>query len=176
MIYDVVNRAVAVATQWFTDDLESLEGQKGLLVEASVVIYPRLDGPTVDKKMKRRGQTQAIGVGIYANTATTEARRQTEGRWNTVQLSIDMVVRGGTDAANVSERAELAIEAAMMTVDRMPSSTAPGEVLEVAPQRDSATVSMNRESFDDASCRQVNVSMLIPVTDQDSVLNSEANP
>ena len=169
MIYDVVERAAALLAQHFVSDMQWLETNKGQPVGvASSTIERWLDVDQLERKAKKRGD--GTWLSVWADVATTNAFRQTEGREAIVALQIGIYTKGGGGAAVLVPRVHLAVEAVMRSMDRMIPDPSPGSaILEVSPERDSTTVTLLREDLD-AQCKDMRAVVQVPVRDSDPAL------
>ena len=134
MIYDQVEQAYTVAAANFAADYSALLTAKGVASPGSIPLIKRQSVPTA----LRYGKTPPF-VGVVSLAATTQAKDQ--GKRDTRGLLAYDVYIKGTDPALVAKQVELAAEALLRSVDRLPTSG--GGVFGAAELPLSLTVSLS---------------------------------
>lgn len=116
MIYEVVERAVEVFAANFATDMQALATAHDLPVDTDVTVYPR----------REAGEFAAHevlpGLGVWSPGARTQAHGGQSIRKSRVTVVADYYARHA-DVDLLTAQVELAAEAILRSVDRMPDAS-----------------------------------------------------
>ena len=147
MIYDAVEQVYTALAANFTNDLALLAAAKGASITTTVDLIKR---QSADIFLGLGKGKSAPACGIYGSDATTQRRDQglTAGskRDSIVSITCDYYCEGN-DPDVIAKQGELAAEAILLSMDRLPSY--PGGIYAVAEQNESVQVNVT-EGYEEA--------------------------
>lgn len=179
-IYDAVERTLEVVKANFDTDMAALVASKvtdGRLVQEQAdamdkgaTIYERLPAAEFAAHPDEKGpdQEKLPGIGIYSGPMTTQAKWQ--GRRDARAVIVIEYFATGTDPIVLEKQNELAQEALLRSIDRIPEAAPAGE-LGAAELKDEIVVTplgLSRQRGLDFY--QDGVMLTFPILEQDSGL------
>lgn len=161
MIYDAVEKAYAVVAANFAADMAALVAAKGETVDATTA--------TLEKRQRAEKYIELGAakptIGIWSRGALTQAKVGTGWRDNVTSIVLDYYC-SGTNPSVVAKQAELAAEALLQSVDRLPNSGA--GVYGSGELRGSVTVELTDGYLKDGAAKWYRrAQVTFPLTDRD---------
>lgn len=179
-IYDAVERTLEVVKANFDTDMSALVAAKvtdGRLsqeqadaMDKDATIYERLAAEEFAAHPDDEGpaQEKLPGIGIYAGSLTTQAKWQ--GRRDARAVVVLDYFAQGDDPIVLGKQTELAAEALLRSIDRIPEAATAGE-LGAAELKDEISVQIAGSSRERGlDYYQDRVTLTFPILEQDSGL------
>lgn len=163
MIYDAVERAYSILTANFATDMAALLTAKSLSGNSTVTVVKRRSAEHEAANQDANLATTPR-IGVWAETAVTQAKMQDDRRDSIVMVTMEYVCRG-TDEDTIAIQAEIAAEAIMMSVDAMSGDTS---VIGASEDTGETTVELRRTSHATGQqYAQEVVQVISPIVDRD---------
>lgn len=137
MIYDAVEVCASVLATNFSTDLAALAAAKSQTVTTTITVVKRQDAETF--LTLNQGKLSPT-IGVDCLSAQTQGRDQGK-RDNRVELTVDYYCETDTPE-QAAVQSELAVEAILLTMDRLPTSGS--GVFGIAEEPESARVEMTK--------------------------------
>lgn len=181
MFFDAIERTLAVVTANFATDLAALVALKvtdSFLtqeqaddIQQDATIFERLDAGTFSSHLDEEGKgVRHAGIGVYAGPLTTQAKWQ--GRRDSRATVIVDYYAVHPDPVTLAKQSELAAEAIVMSIDKIPEAVPAGSgILGAAELKDEIRVDpLGLSRAKGADFYEDRVIVTFPILEQDSGL------
>jgi len=163
VIYDAIEKAYEIVNANFATDMAAVIASKS---EAGLTATAAIEKRQDIKKSIALGAAKPT-ISIWGRGADTQAKVGTGWRDNVSSVIMDYFCNG-TDAVKVAKQAELAGEALMRCVDKMPNSGGSGVVFGAAEMVGSARVDLSDGYEKDSTGNWYRTARVtFPLTDRD---------